>query len=541
MLNLARQTLKRVPSFQELLQGNMAAAKQEINVDVLVIGAGPTGLGAAKRLNQINGPSWLIVDSNPIPGGLASTDTTPEGFLYDVGGHVIFSHYKYFDDCIDEALPNNDDWFTHQRISYVRCKSQWVPYPFQNNLSMLNKDDQAKCVDGLIDAALEARVANTKPKDFDEWILRQMGVGIADLFMRPYNFKVWAVPTTKMQCQWLGERVAAPNVKGVINNIIHNKTAGNWGPNATFRFPARDGTGGIWIAVSNTIPDSKKRYGETGTVTKVDASGHKVHLKDGTVVNYKKLVNTMAVDALVESMGDKELIDLSKGLFYSSTHVIGVGIRGERPERIGDKCWLYFPEDDCPFYRATIFSNYSPYNQPQKDVKLATQQLADGSKPSSTEPKDGPYWSIMLEVSESSMKPVDNKNMLKDCIQGLINTEMIKPNDEIVSTYHRCFDHGYPTPSLEREGVLTKLLPALQAQDIWSRGRFGSWRYEVGNQDHSFMLGVEAVDNIVNGAVELTLNHPDFVNGRKNEERRLKDGAQIFSEASLALRNKSVE
>ncbi|KAL1799172.1 hypothetical protein ACET3X_003209 [Alternaria dauci] len=541
MLNYARQTLKRVPSFQEILQGKMGSAKEEISVDVLVIGAGPTGLGAAKRLHQINGPSWLIVDSNETPGGLASTDTTPEGFLYDVGGHVIFSHYKYFDDCIDEALPNDDDWFTHERVSYVRCKRQWVPYPFQNNLSMLDKDDQAKCVDGLIDAALEARVANTKPKDFDEWIMRQMGVGIADLFMRPYNFKVWAVPTTKMQCQWLGERVAAPNVKGVINNIIHNKTAGNWGPNATFRFPARDGTGGIWKAVAKTLPESKTRYGDHAKVTKVDADGHKVHLNDGTVVNYKKLVNTMAVDALVEAMGDKELIDLSKGLFYSSTHVIGVGLRGERPERIGDKCWLYFPEDDCPFYRATIFSNYSPYNQPQKDVKLATQQLADGSKPSSTEPQEGPYWSIMLEVSESSMKPVDEKNMLKDCIQGLINTEMIKPDDEIVSTYHRRFDHGYPTPSLEREGVLTKLLPALQQRDILSRGRFGSWRYEVGNQDHSFMLGVEAVDHIVNGAVELTLNHPDFVNGRKNEERRLKDGAQIFAEASLALRNKGVE
>jgi protoporphyrinogen oxidase len=277
------------------------------------------------------------------------------------------------------------------------------------------------------------------------------------------------------------------------------------------------------------------------SASKVDADGHRVTLKDGTIVNYKKLVNTMAVDALVEAMGDKELIDLSKGLFYSSTHVIGVGLRGERPERIGDKCWLYFPEDDCPFYRATIFSNYSPYNQPQKDVKLPTQQIANGSKPSSTEPREGPYWSIMLEVSESSLKPVDQKNMLKDCIQGLINTEMIKPDDEIISTYHRRFDHGYPTPSLEREGVLTKLLPALQAKDILSRGRFGSWRYEVGNQDHSFMLGVEAVDHIVNGAVELTLNYPDFVNGRKNEERRLQDGAQIFAQPSLALRNKGVD
>jgi protoporphyrinogen oxidase len=118
--------------------------------------------------------------------------------LYDVGGHVIFSHYKYFDDCIDEALPKPDDWYTHQRISYVRCQGEWVPYPFQNNISMLPKAEQVRCIEGMIDAALEARVANVKPKTFDEWILRQMGVGLADLFMRPYNFKVWAIPTTKV-------------------------------------------------------------------------------------------------------------------------------------------------------------------------------------------------------------------------------------------------------------------------------------------------------------------------------------------------------
>ena len=62
---------------------------------------------------------------------------------------------------------------------------------------MLPKEDQVKCLDGMIDAVLECRVANTKPKNFDEWILRMTGIGIADIFMRPYNFKVWAVPTTK--------------------------------------------------------------------------------------------------------------------------------------------------------------------------------------------------------------------------------------------------------------------------------------------------------------------------------------------------------
>ena len=180
----------------------------------------------------------------PEPGGLACTDCTPEGFLFDMGGHVIFSHYKYFDELVDagleaaEALPSPNDsfwakeeeqegggksqngsggggssnggggdkppssevlassksdrlWNTLQRVSYVRLKGRWVAYPFQNNIAALGDDDKVACLTGLAAASVEAaRLAGTRPRDFDEWILRTMGGGIADLFMRPYNFKV---------------------------------------------------------------------------------------------------------------------------------------------------------------------------------------------------------------------------------------------------------------------------------------------------------------------------------------------------------------
>jgi hypothetical protein len=43
-------------------------------------------------------------------------------------------------------------------------------------------------------------------------------------------------------------------------------------------------------------------------------------------------------------------------------------------------------------------------------------------------------------------------------------------------------------------------------------------KYEVANQDHSMMLGVEAADNILFGTKELTLNYPDIVNAKKNSE-----------------------
>ena len=71
----------------------------------------------------------------------------------------------------------------------------------------------------------------------------------------------------------------------------------------------------------------------------------------------------------------------------------------------------------------------------------------------------------------------------------------------------RRLEHGYPTPSVGREGVLVDALPWLQQHKIWSRGRFGSYRYEVGNQDHSLMLGVECADNVLFGTkVQLSSN-----------------------------------
>lgn len=54
----------------------------------------------------------------------------------------------------------------------------------------------------------------------------------------------------------------------------------------------------------------------------------------------------------------------------SSSHIIGLGIRGHSPH--DTKCWLYYPEDDCPFYRTTVFSHYAPKNCPTKDKKLPT-------------------------------------------------------------------------------------------------------------------------------------------------------------------------
>jgi hypothetical protein len=70
--------------------------------------------------------------------------------------------------------------------------------------------------------------------------------------------QVWAVPTTQMQCEWLGERVATVDVGRAIANVVHGREDAGWGPNAVFRFPKRGGTGAMWRGVAALLPRERQ-------------------------------------------------------------------------------------------------------------------------------------------------------------------------------------------------------------------------------------------------------------------------------------------
>ena len=75
-----------------------------MNVRHLIIGAGPTGLGAAWRLAQRGIHDWLLLEAGQVPGGLAQSVVDEHGFTWDLGGHVQFSHYEMFDQLMDDLL-----------------------------------------------------------------------------------------------------------------------------------------------------------------------------------------------------------------------------------------------------------------------------------------------------------------------------------------------------------------------------------------------------------------------------------------------------
>lgn len=454
---------------------------------VLILGAGPTGLGAAHRLSELGVDAFTVLEARAVPGGLAASYVDEHGFTWDVGGHVQFSHYAYYDEVLDRAL--GDAWIEHDRESWIRLQGCWVPYPFQYNLHRLPPTDRDRALEGLERVARRRRPA--RAENFRAWIETTFGDGIAELFLVPYNEKVWGFPLETLGVDWIGERVAPPDLERVRENMREGRDDVDWGPNRRFRFPRSGGTGAIWTAVAGWLDPARIQL--RAPVTTLDLPRRCARLADGRSVAYDRLITSLPLDLLVGLCDglDRRAWRAAQALRHSAVHVLGVGLRGGQPPVLRGKCWMYFPESHSPYYRVTVFSNYSPLNVP---------------------PGEG-HWSLMGELCETAARPVDPGRLRAATLAAMRRDGLIGPRAEVVSFWHHREEHGYPTPFLGRDETVDPLLSALERHGVYSRGRFGAWKYEVSNQDHSFMQGVEAVNRLLGLGDEPTLHDPALVNG----------------------------
>jgi UDP-galactopyranose mutase len=451
---------------------------------VVIIGSGPTGLGAAYRLKELGHTNFVVYDRHPYAGGLAHSFEDAQGFTWDIGGHVMFSHYAYYDKCFEDLM--KDEFTLNNRESWVRMFDRWIPYPFQNNIRYLPPQARYECLSGLIRAQNSRLIGGDRiaqSTNFGEFIDAVFGDGIARHFMRPYNFKVWAHQPELMNKTWIGERVAVIDAERALKNVILEHDDFGWGPNNQFKFPLKGGTGEFYRRFGVALGDHLKL---NRTVQSIDLASKTLLFTDGSTDRYDLLISTMPVDVLcnkyLAGQIPAEIGTAAARLPHSSGYMVGIGIKRPCPST---KSWMYFPESNCPFYRVTYLSNYSPFMTPDKNQ----------------------YYSLLCETSASPHKPVNAATIVEDTIKGLENAGLLEPGerDNIVSVWQYHADYSYPVPGVERDAILSEVIPALERRSVFSRGRFGMWKYEVSNTDHSLMQGVELANRMLLGEKETTI------------------------------------
>lgn len=439
---------------------------------ILILGAGPTGLGAAWELKKSQHPHFQVVEQSATAGGLATSYLDDKGFTWDIGGHVIHSHYKYFDDVIEQAF--TPKLLTHTRSAWIWMMETMLPYPLQYNFTFLPKLTKEKCIEDLIELA---QVPTTQTHNYLEWLEQSFGKYMTKIFHEPYAKKVWSYQPQKMNTKWIGERVAIEDVESLLKRTAAKTPLSTWGPNYKFVYPERGGNGALWNYVGKHL-SAHISYGKTAT--EIDIKKNTVTFSDGDVQQYDKLISTLPLDILLNMTGLR-VPKMSTSLVYAKVAIVGVGISGPPPAKLKNVQWMYFPEKQFPFFRVTLLHNFSTFMTPKG------------------------MWSLMCEVSFPKGKKFAVEDLNQQVIEAFRKEGFITQENTVESVWNTVIERGYPVPALPRDEFLNTAIPLLESYQIYSRGRFGAWKYEVSNQDHSFMQGVEVAERLLRGTAETTL------------------------------------
>jgi UDP-galactopyranose mutase len=429
---------------------------------IVVIGAGPTGLSAAYHL----GEDAMLIEQNGRVGGWCRS-IEDKGFTFDHAGHIMFSNDPYVHELYKMLLGDNVHW--QDREAWIYSKNVYTRYPFQGALYGLPHDVILECIMG----AIEARYGDHgEPSNFEEFIYRVWGAGIAKHFAIPYNKKLWAVPLTEMETSWLGGRVPLPNLKEMIESAL-KPVAKPMGPNARFGYPLH---GGFQALMNGFLPHLKGPLLLNARMKSISLSRHTVSLQDGQTVPFENLISTIPLPLLIRSLGDEapeEIRDCAASLRHVSVRCVNIGVGREN---ITEKHWIYYPEDTV-FHRIFVQGNASPH----------------------CNPPGGFGFTCEITYSEFKQLPCDGAELIQRCIADCRKVGFIREDDPVWTANQVDMPYAYVVYDHGRAANVEKIRSWLKARDIILAGRYSEWEYY--NSDHAFIAGKRAAEKVTGVSV----------------------------------------
>jgi protoporphyrinogen oxidase/glycosyltransferase involved in cell wall biosynthesis len=453
----------------------------------VILGAGPTGLSAAYHYGE---GALLLEREAKVGGWCRSIEDT--GFTFDHAGHIMFSDDPYVQDLYRLLLGDNVHW--QEREAWICSKGVYTRYPFQGALHGLPPDVLRECLVGAIEArfgklapdAMPGGAANVDdccadgtgvawrtsiarerdgPDNFEDFILRTWGAGVARHFAIPYNRKLWTVPLSEMETSWLGGRVPLPDLEEMIEGAL-SPVPKPMGPNARFGYPLR---GGFQSLMNGFLPLLRGDLLLQADVVRVSPHLRQVTLKDGRRLHYDTLISTLPLPRLVAAIGEDAPAEVHRAaseLRHVSIRCVNLGVA--RP-RLSDKHWIYFPEDTV-FHRVFLQGNASPHCNPPGGFGLT------------------------CEISYSPTKPLPATGaaLTERCIEECIRVGLLDASDALLTSNQVDMPYAYVIYDHGRAERVAKIRAWLANFDILLAGRYSEWEYY--NSDHAFVAGKKAAE-----------------------------------------------
>ncbi len=435
----------------------------------LIIGAGLTGLSCAWHL----GGDYLLVEREVEPGGIVRTRVRLNGFLCDGTGHWLHLRNAGMKELVHRLLP--DGLVEYERNAVIYSKGVFTLYPFQANTYGLPRDVVAECLVGLLRAKhpedFGAKPSTMVPANFQEWIIRAFGEGIAKHFMIPYNEKLMGVKLTEMMPAYAERFIPRPSTEDVIKGAL-GLSRESLGYNARFVYPKHGGIGSLPKAFAAALK-APPVYGTE--VRSVNLGQRTARLSNGETVQFERLLNTMPLVRFLSIIEDApaEVREAATKLRSTTVHYFDIGVRGPG-DAASQHHWIYFPEPEFIFYRAGSYS-----------------AVHAGAAPSGCR-------SYYVEMSGGAAELLREPEKLKQrVLADLKRAHVLSERDEILFMELCRIPHAYVIFDQNYEQARGVLLDFLKQHGILSAGRWGGWNY--GGMEDALLDGKAAAEQIVAG------------------------------------------
>jgi protoporphyrinogen oxidase len=394
----------------------------QTNCDILIIGAGITGLSLASFLDT---DDYLIVEKDSEVGGYCKT-TIRNGFVWDYSGHFFHFNNQEIKDYVLENI--ECDIKTVRKKSHISYKDRYVDFPFQNNIHQLPTNEFIECLYDLYHRG------NEKVNTFTDYVVNTLGHSICDKFIIPYNQKLYACDLNKLDYDAMGRFFPKPTMfEDLLSELRNNNKTESY--NDTFIYP----TGGSIEFVKSLY----KRVNEKNVLLNTNIIGidleNKIAQTNNGYIKFNKLVNTMPFDTFMELTGKK--VD-----HLSSNKVVVFNLGFDLPTDI-ESNWVYYPSDEI-FYRVGFYNNI-----------FNTDRM-----------------SLYVEIGMEKTDKVIEEDLLKKILEDLIKVGVVT-NHTLVDHQMIVMNPAYVHITKESKEIYNSWGKKNNPNGLFSIGRYGSWTY----------------------------------------------------------------
>ena len=337
---------------------------------VVVIGAGPAGLTAARLLAGAGDPV-VVVEADDVVGGISRT-VERDGWRFDIGGHRFFTKVRPVEEFWHQVLPP-EDFLLRPRMSRIYYDGKFYDYPIKlgNALSNLGLVEAFLC--GL--SFLWVRIH--PPKDMstlEGYIVSNYGWRLYRHFFKTYNEKLWAVSASEISADWGAQRIKGMSLWNAVWEPIRTSVAGRRRDPSKqvtslieeFEYP-KFGPGMMWERCADQVE-------ARGGILRMETAATAVHVENGAAVavtvasggreeriGVSHVISSMPLTALariVEPPVPAEVLAAAGDLHYRDFLTVALVVPEERgfPDN-----WIYIHSPEVKVGRIQNFGVWSPY------------------------------------------------------------------------------------------------------------------------------------------------------------------------------------